>query len=432
MMSSTVRTTLQSFALTSAATEKLSNLHPVQPQTSPPFQGEEPAAFPALTGIRFLAAAYVVLHHFPAMLPASWVRQPVMTRFIDRGYLGVTLFFMLSGFLLAVVYENRIAGFRGCKQFLMARVARLYPVYLLSLALMYKMLFSAQAFHFRATKGVQVLLLVQSWRLHDHQIAGYWNFAAWTLSIEAFFYLCFPLLLKILRGKTVQTLVECLAVLTTICVLAHIPEQRFLALQPDHPYPLPFAVMRLPEFVAGMVLGLLYRRGRAFANGRAITYGGLAGAIALLCWPIQAWDSLIVLPMAALLYGLATQKTAISRLLAFPVLQWLGRMSYAVYLLQLGVYFAVQHAIRRLCPALSPWTPQLFFPVLLAISLAVYKWWEEPLRRGIRQGDRWLDARAPGWMEAIAERFGSESNGGQVPSGPSSTVMAAAGGVRKG
>lgn len=383
-------------------------------------------ALPALTGVRFLAAAGVVLHHFPSILPESWARQPAVAQTLGKGYLGVTLFFMLSGFLLAVVYRQRMESLRDCREFLVARFARLYPVYLVSLAMTYKLFFGRGGQHFHLSRGIQVLLLTQSWHIHNHRMAGYWNFVAWTLSIEAFFYLCFPVLLRGLRLCSSKALLAWLACLAAICVLALVPDQRYLALQPEAGYPLPFALMRLPEFILGLILGLLHARHPAASPGRMLAYAGCAGSAILLAAPTHGWNSLIVLPMAALLYGLASPDTVLARALATPWMLALGRISYAMYLLQLAVHFELEHVVRRLCPALLPWTPQLMFPLLLAVSFAVYRLWEQPCRRGIRAGSRWLDAEIARWRKTVRNRRGREAFAGRLGS-----VLAAAEAVRK-
>jgi peptidoglycan/LPS O-acetylase OafA/YrhL len=94
-------------------------------------------ALPALTGVRFFAAFYVVLSH---SLPwvATRFRIPWPAKiFLSNGYLAVAMFFLLSGFILAYTYDGQITGSRNRARFWEARFARIYPVYLLSLVLAY-------------------------------------------------------------------------------------------------------------------------------------------------------------------------------------------------------------------------------------------------------------------------------------------------------
>ena len=81
-----------------------------------------------LTGIRGLAASYVVAYRAPVL---SWIRQ---SEFLRHGYLAVDLFFVLSGFVMAMSYSRMFAsGFspRHYGAFLIRRLARIYPLYLL-------------------------------------------------------------------------------------------------------------------------------------------------------------------------------------------------------------------------------------------------------------------------------------------------------------
>ena len=89
-----------------------------------------------LTGLRFLAALLVVVHHFGPYILTSPVSDPLRTlKVVERniiftGMIGVDLFFVLSGFILAYTYldgRGRLRGTRG--QFWIARIARIYPIY---------------------------------------------------------------------------------------------------------------------------------------------------------------------------------------------------------------------------------------------------------------------------------------------------------------
>src|SRR5579863_596949 len=89
----------------------------------------------ALTGVRFLAAFYVVLFHSLPWLRNKYQVPETLQIFLGNGYLAVSLFFILSGFILAYTYEGQIEGSRNLFRFWQARFARIYPVYFLSLLL---------------------------------------------------------------------------------------------------------------------------------------------------------------------------------------------------------------------------------------------------------------------------------------------------------
>ncbi len=151
---------------------------------------------PAVTGVRFVAASHVVLlHYLPKyqLLLAPWWVQNI----VGAGYVGVDLFFILSGFVLAYTYLRSLDGPRvDARRFWAARFARIYPLYALSLAL--AAAFWLPAFLAQGGSKRDALLfplaaaaMLQAW---SPKIATVVNYPAWSLSIEAFFYLSFPLL----------------------------------------------------------------------------------------------------------------------------------------------------------------------------------------------------------------------------------------------
>lgn len=101
----------------------------------------------------------VVIYHF------SNIANPVLRNFIDHGGFGVTVFFVLSGFILAYSYANKPGEMRGsAKNFWAARVARLYPTYLLGMALMAPMVLARQgdSVSLQFSSGVLSLILGQA------------------------------------------------------------------------------------------------------------------------------------------------------------------------------------------------------------------------------------------------------------------------------
>ena len=151
-----------------------------------------------LTTLRFLAALHVVLFHMRVvgiLAGGPWWYQ----NFASIGYIGVNCFFVLSGFILVYTYAgSSLSSWR----FWQARFARIYPAYVLSLL-------AAAPFFFFAVRNLDLpfftwskqhlvtacLLrvgLLQSW---VPNAALTWNSVCWSLSVEAFFYVLFPLVM---------------------------------------------------------------------------------------------------------------------------------------------------------------------------------------------------------------------------------------------
>lgn len=143
----------------------------------------------ALTPLRGLAAVGVIVHHYPAQVApfakSGWVTQ---------GYLAVDFFFVLSGFILTHVYGEKFrqgisTGAVG--DYLRARVARIYPVHLLGIALLAfsNFLFPSVRVNFPGDFKdlIQSVFLVQATGVGNH--LNMWNFPAWSLSAEWWTYL---------------------------------------------------------------------------------------------------------------------------------------------------------------------------------------------------------------------------------------------------
>lgn len=154
----------------------------------------------ALTGIRFIAALIVVFFHF---LYTDVQGVPVVRTFVEHGYVGVTLFFVLSGFIMVYAYSRTR---KSKREFYWSRVARLYPLYLFSLVVAFPVFLWGILKGGLTSQGVSSLVLtppaLQAWV----PMSFGWNSAAWSLSVEALWYLLFPLLLPQLLRLPVRSL----------------------------------------------------------------------------------------------------------------------------------------------------------------------------------------------------------------------------------
>ena len=301
----------------------------VVPQTGVPL-GRRPV-LPNLTGVRIFAALYVLLYH---LFGSPSQQRPWYDSWVDGGYLGVSLFFVLSGFILAY---NAPAAL-DAKKFYVLRLARVYPLYLAA------MLWGLPNFlRHGALPAAKVIpadvLLLQTWFGPDFAIQI--NSPSWSLSTEAFFYLVFPALLPLLRRQMLYwramlvTLAMAAVLPATVVFLVLAARGQVIAGLSEHLLDLP--LFRVAEFLVGVVLGL------RFAERRPVIGGRQTAASLLLClaaiglfvghlpFPIVR-TGLFALPFGWLLYCLAGWR---SRLLASAPMQVLGEISYGVYLLQI-------------------------------------------------------------------------------------------------
>ncbi len=359
----------------------------VAPDTKVVARGRLP--LPALTGIRFIAAFYVVLEHSLSWLGSRFALPFFVKTFLGNGYLAVCLFFVLSGFILSYTYAGHTSTGRDRLKFWTARFARIYPVYLLSLVLVFPF-----EFHGLTWAGsISVLSMVQSWNPLRPEMIGAWNYPAWSLSVEAFFYLCFPFIQDWLWESSPRVLFLTGAFASLLCIVFHTPVQG-LGLW-DRGITgkwLPLPVLRLPEFVLGMLLGNCFVRHGSVTPRAALTVSAVLASLVLLAAPIGPWVSLVVFPFGLLVYSLAASRDAVSSLLSRPVMVLLGGASYSIYLLQLPVIDWVR-TIATSFPRLSRISVPLTPVILVLFSILVFRVWEEPLRKATR---KWLLRKVEG------------------------------------
>lgn len=355
-------------------------------QSSPAALTAHRRSLKALTGIRFFAAFYVVVFHTRI---GSVLREHGLNaagNFFGNGYLAVPLFFLLSGFILAYTYEGQIEAPGDHRRFWEARFARIWPVYAVSL-----LMSSIPSFTFPPPgQALATICMVQAWNPFDPGMAGAWNFVCWTLSVEAVFYIVFPWFQTWLEERSSRTQLLTIATMLVLCVVMN-SATRSLGEKVEGvwrwiPIPLP----HIPEFFTGVGLGNLYLRRLAHKAGAPLagnglwTYTSLLATVALLCTPSNPWTSLIVVAFAALLFGLAAEKTLLSRFLSTKAMLLGGGISYSIYLVQLPVKSWVQlittpmhlnsEALRFLITAIA----------LIGVSLILFKAVEDPARKVLR------------------------------------------------
>ena len=153
---------------------------------------------PALTGLRFFAALAVAVYHlwqYDAWNAPAWVE-----RVVGHGSVAVTLFFVLSGYILTYRYVDGGGLSTSSRRFWQARLARIVPVYVLGLVMSFPVVMalakrSGVPVSTEMVKGAAALLMVQAW-WPDWALS--WNPPSWSLSVEVFFYVLFPVVVLLL------------------------------------------------------------------------------------------------------------------------------------------------------------------------------------------------------------------------------------------
>jgi peptidoglycan/LPS O-acetylase OafA/YrhL len=383
--------------------------------TAAPQVGSPDGRLAALTGLRFFAAlAILLLHEADDHLAAA---PPLVMRYLKSGFMSVSLFFVLSGFILTYNYLTvERGGLLNRRDFWVARVARIYPVYLLGLALgllpfAHGLLRKGGNLGSMLLEGIGVvastLLLVQAW---IPRAACRLNCPGWSLSVEAFFYLMFPalgVLLVRLRGRHLLLALAATWVISVglfaaawlgVGVWASSGEAVALLRRTVRFFP----ILRVAEFTFGMLVGLVFleRRNEARVSGASpqlLALAALAGiAIGLplrSTGVLEAVHQQLLLPLFGLLvYGLAYGRGVLARALAAPFIVLLGEASYALYILHGPVHAWLGAADRALGTGLhaSSWWVPMYAAATIAFSIATYQMIEVPSRDYLK---RWIGGR---------------------------------------
>jgi peptidoglycan/LPS O-acetylase OafA/YrhL len=348
----------------------------------------------AFTGIRGIAALYVALYHFglPGLL-----HGPART-ILGHGYIAVDLFFMMSGFVMALTYRDLFSGgvLRGMADFLGRRVARIYPLYVLASVVALVVVIwaglSTRSDQITSTKILANVLMVQSWGISDSYVGP-----AWSISTEWAAYLVFPLLCSVMLFGRRQAALACSFVAFLFLVLlAELPADTTHVVRANGPLDLYDgrnygAVARcLIEFLLGMMCFRLSRHdGLAERVGRPwVAFALLVLILGLLTVPGS--DILIIPAVALLLVSLARDQGAVAGLLGAPLCRWLGTISYSVYLFHTTIEAVAEPPIRRAVessgmPDARGVELACLVAVVLAIASLTYGLIEKPGRSLLRR-----------------------------------------------
>lgn len=338
----------------------------------------------SFTALRFFAALGVVLCHFVGLLHLRGVTAAVLL----FGQFGVDFFFVLSGFVLTWSWKPR----RSTARFYWLRFARIWPLHLVVLALM-----MAGGSRGPVQNVVQEAFLVQQWPPTQSWRVGI-NGVTWTLSVEVFFYLLFPLMIRPI-GRMSSRVLMALAVsgwfLTGIWYLAmrEATGDSIIWVAATNPY------VRLPQFFVGVAVALLVKRHGVGARSGVSTILKILGVLGLVAtWGvfigsqsqvyeenlIPAWTFLVTPGTALVIAGFAL--SGLTRL--DPVPRWLvalGEWSFALYLIHRAV---IQLILDHVHPVPRPLALIGLTILSVVLSGLFYRVVERP-------AERWLRRRGP-------------------------------------
>lgn len=374
-----------------------------------------------LTGLRFFLALWVVIYH---QTSSENYLGPLMAGLpgpifcvLRTGYVAVGVFFVLSGFVLS--YSHSLATRFSSPQlasFAVARFARIYPIYCFGLLLIAPFVVAQALGHWsaatatrEAAKAILHWTLLQSW---VPRAVFSWNSPGWSLSDEAFFYCCFPVLgvalWKVSRLRRVLLIASVIwaAALVAPLIAFVSPLRPFgIAAATSSPWDAnPFwanlisfnPLLRLPDFCIGILVCRVYfelRERKSYLLGRGywLYLPGILLEVLVLSnanvLPLPFVQNGLLLPLHSLIIlGFALGGGFLSRLLSTSPLVFLGNASYAMYILHVPLLFWMNAVTERLFavrPSGLAWT-LCYLVVVVAFASVLFKVLEHPANRFLK------------------------------------------------
>lgn len=343
---------------------------------------------PSLTGVRAIAAYLVFISHFvyfnPNVFSKSW------NFFFSEMYIGVAVFFVLSGFLITYqYYDSKKFIF---KNYMIKRFARIYPLYFILTTIFFIFNNSSSNDDFKV-----YLLNITFLRSFFVDFLKTGIAPGWSLTLEESFYILAPLLFFLIKKSRKYLFVIAFVFLVIGLLLVNIFKNfNFHGLMNDNSFMFNYTIFgRISEFLIGIALALFYMKNKeSFKTKYATILGSIIILIGVYVMSIFKTDifhdgfdtfygkilNTFLIPIfgiVPLLYGLMTEKTFFSKILSSNFFQILGKSSYAFYLIHVSLlmHFGNNNLVNNYFAE---------FLIINVMAIGLYYSIESPLNNFIR------------------------------------------------
>jgi peptidoglycan/LPS O-acetylase OafA/YrhL len=385
---------------------------------------------PGLTGLRAFAACWVMAFHLNALVGPKTMLVDLgftlveVTHLVTIGWVGVDVFFVLSGFLLTThLLEARSTGPWPwvLRRYLVARIRRVIPAYWAQIAI----LFTVAVIAARALPEWTAYIPLNALMIHNLLPAASQaiNPVYWTLPIEFGFYLALPLFLRLLVSLERAPLARRLALLALVvaCVVAITWTYRYFVFRMYASSPvntIVWATSQLPgsfdEFVLGSAAAAWLRwrtleRGMPSPRAReawsnALLVAGCAGLFGMMYflhrihaqywsghWALIVWHTIAAGFIALGIVGIALNGRPARMVFANPVAMFLGTVSYSIYLWHFPIALWIAHGIGMQGMTFARFC-LVVVPVVIVASALSYYLVERPFLHSARRAPSAGDA----------------------------------------
>ena len=343
---------------------------------------------------RLSAAVAVMVFHYLRYAPPGYKGvEEVLFRMLPL----MDMFFMISGFLIMLRYGDKLLDGRAAyRSFIVKRMARIYPIYLATLAFFVVIGIAIQLGHvhsgwegrFNFWLLPHNLLLIQAWGTTDVLT---FNYVAWTLSAEWFCYLFFPVIVVAYQRAGVAGLVLLTALLIAVLHAAMLaglfPEGHWLHTNSKAAY------RAFADFSIGALIAVLVRSSKSALSSHLPGWLAFVGSIAAMLTQQNPYLVLGLLALAVYFSALAERNNPNGARFLVP-LSPIGQVSFGIYILH-------------------PVVEVIFFSVIWRMGLehmqvmSFFLYWYIPMAVAILAAlasDRWFERPVGKWLVALSEK----------------------------
>lgn len=328
-----------------------------------------------ITFTRFVAAMAIVISHFNKDLFLYKIRY--ISDIFLRANVGVSYFFILSGFIMIVAYHQKASI--NYRDYYRNRLARIYPLYVLGLLLYLLTKYS----DFSIAKCLLYLLGIQSWIPGKALVL---NFPGWSISVEFLFYLLFPWLYNYFYSKGNKSI-------WIIAILIWSGTQFFTNLYVNslaykgphtmsHEFSHYFPLWHINEFLIGNLAGLFFVKNRKEKNHDiAVTLIFAGILLSLILIPLNFHNGLMAVLFVPLIYLISCNSGILTKIFSLKPLEFLGEISYAIYIVHIPVLYILRSVLWDYFQVYESNTVFLVYILVLMVVSAIFYWFiEKPCR----------------------------------------------------
>lgn len=328
-----------------------------------------------ITFTRFVAAIAIVISHFNKDL--FLYHTDYISDIFLRANVGVSYFFILSGFIMIVAYHKKNSI--DYADYYRNRLARIYPLYIVGLLLYLITRYSNCSVY----KLILYLLGMQSWFPGEALVL---NFPGWSISVEFLFYFLFPFLYNRYyskQNKSIWVIAIIIWIVTQVFSNFYVSSSWYEGPHTkSHEFGFYFPLLHLNEFLVGNLAGIFFVKHFKQKNyDLPVIAIFMVVLLALIFVPLNFHNGLMAVLFIPLIVLTSYNNGVLTKLFSLKPLEYLGEISYAIYIVHIPVLYIIREILKQKHILLDiDMVFCLYMVILLIVSALLYQFVEKPLR----------------------------------------------------